>query len=134
MKTNHFLLSVVLCGALLTASARNVVAQVSDDDASEKTTTQASTAKLIVVQTRPMQFRVLYDTPQNPKISVRIQDSENTVLYQEIKAVQTTYLRYFDLSPLHDGRYTFEIVDGNEKYNQSFDIVTQTRRVVSVFD
>jgi len=132
MKTSQFLLSTALCGVLLTASAISVVAQV--NDASEKVTTQASTAKLVVVQTKPMQFRVLFNTPHNAKIAVRILDSENTVLYQETKAVQTTYLRYFDLSPLHDGTYTFEIVDGNEKYNQSFDVVTQTRRIVSAFN
>ncbi len=132
MKTNHFFLSVALCGFLLTSSAVNLVAQVID--APEKTTKQVPTAKLVVLQTKPMQFRVLFNTPQNPKIAVRILDSENTVLYQETKVIQTSYLRYFDLSPLHDGTYTFEIVDGNEKYNQSFDIVTQTRRIVSAFN
>ncbi len=131
MKTNHFISSVALCGLLLTGSAMSVVAQVTD--APEKITTQAPTANLVVHQTKPMQFRVLFNTPQNPKIAVRILDSEHTVLYQETKAVQTSYLRYFDLSPLHDGTYTFEIVDGNEKYTQSFDVVTNTRRIVSAF-
>ncbi|MPR32829.1 hypothetical protein [Salmonirosea aquatica] len=132
MKTNHFISTVALSGLLLTASAVCVVAQV--NDAPEKTITQSPTGKFLVVQTKPMQFKVLFNTPQNPKIAVRILDSENTVLYKETKAVQTAYLRYFDLSPLHDGTYTFEIVDGNEKYNQSFDVVTQTRRIVSAFN
>jgi hypothetical protein len=132
MKTNHFFSTVALCGVLLTSSAISVEAQVTD--ATEKTATQAPIATLVVSQTKPMQFRVLFNTPQNPKIAIRILDSENTVLYQEIKAVHKSYLRHFDLSSLHDGTYTFEIVDGNEKYNQSFDVVTQTRRIVSAFN
>lgn len=95
---------------------------------------QAPTPKLLVLQTKPMQVRVLVNTAQNPKITLRILDSENTVLYQETKVVQTSYLRYFDLPSLLDGTYTFEIVDGNEKYNQAFDVVTQTRWIVSAFN
>jgi hypothetical protein len=130
MKTNRFIPIAALAGAFMTAAAPAAVAQ--NHAPTETTTAQmADTSRLSVVQTRPMQFRVLFNKPQSPKIAVRILDSTGKILFNETKAVQSGYMRYFDLSPLQDGTYTFEIVDGQEKYNQSFDILTQTRRIVS---
>lgn len=129
MKTIKFIYTVALMWALLTTTAPGVVAQV--NEASEYATTRADSAILNVVQTQPMQFKVVFDTPQSSKIAVRILDAQGEVLFNETRAVESGYLRYFDLSSLHDGTYTFEILDGKEKYNKSFDILTQTRRIVS---
>jgi hypothetical protein len=129
MKTNRLLLTAALCGALLMASATSSMAQF--NGVSENTSSPKVAYKLSVLQTKPMQFRVYYSDPQSSKITIRITDAQDHALFSEVNTVSSGYLRYFDLSPLADGTYTFEIVDGKEKYNQSFDIITKTRRVVS---
>jgi len=130
MKTVRFISMVALAGTLMTAPLTKGMAQVNEASAS----TSAEMAKPVsfhVVQTKPMQFRVLYNTPQSSKIVVRILASNGDVLFNESRNIESGYLRYFDLSTLADGTYTFELVDGQEKYNQSYDILTQTRRIVS---
>ncbi len=129
MKTIKIISTMALLAALLTIPAPGANAQV--NEVSETTTKLAETAKFLVVQTKPMQFKVVFDKPLSHKIAISILDSTGESLFTETRVVESGYLRYFDLSSLHDGTYTFVVVDGKEKYNQSFDILTQTRRIVS---
>ena len=127
MKTKNTLLIAALTGLLLSGSALTVNAQT--NIATEKTETVSN--KLTVLQIKPMQFRVSYNNPTAKNVAVRILDTDKNVLFQESKRVDSNYLKYFDLSTLMDGTYTFEITDGKEKATQSFDILTTTSRVVS---
>ncbi|WP_026631644.1 hypothetical protein [Dyadobacter alkalitolerans] len=127
MKTKNTLLIAALTGLLLSGSALTVHAQTAI--ATEKTETVSN--KLTVLQIRPMQFRVSYNNPVSKNVAVRILDTDNNVLFSENRRVDNSYLKYFDLSTLMDGTYTFEITDGKEKATQSFDILTTTSRVVS---
>ena len=127
MKTKNTLLIAALTGLLLSGSALTVNAQT--NIATEKTETVSN--KLTVLQIKPMQFRVSYNNPVSKNVAVRILDTDNNVLFSENRRVDNSYLKYFDLSTLMDGTYTFEITDGKEKATQSFDILTTTSRVVS---
>ncbi|MCF0042665.1 hypothetical protein [Dyadobacter fanqingshengii] len=127
MKTKNTLLIAALTGLLLSGSALTVNAQT--NIATEKTETVSN--KLTVLQIKPMQFRVSYNNPTAKNVAVRILDTDKNVLFSESKRVDNNYLKYFDLSTLMDGTYTFEITDGKEKATQSFDILTTTSRVVS---
>ncbi|MCE7071170.1 MULTISPECIES: hypothetical protein [Dyadobacter] len=127
MKTKNTLLIAALTGLLLSGSALTVHAQTAI--ATEKTETVSN--KLTVLQIKPMQFRVSYNNPVSKNVAVRILDTDNNVLFSENRRVDNSYLKYFDLSTLMDGTYTFEITDGKEKATQSFDILTTTSRVVS---
>jgi len=127
MKTKNTLLIAALTGLLLSGSALTVNAQT--NNATEKTETVSN--KLTVLQIKPMQFRVSYNQPTSKIVAVRILDTDKNVLFSESKRVDSNYLKYFDLSTLMDGTYTFEITDGKEKATQSFDILTTTSRVVS---
>ncbi|REA63246.1 hypothetical protein DSL64_06425 [Dyadobacter luteus] len=127
MKTKTIILAAALTGLLFSASTFNSNAQATAT--SEKTV--AADNKLSVLEVKPMQFRVLYNTPQSNAVLVRILDINKNVLFSETKRTEANYLKYFDLSTLLDGSYTFEITDGKEKYTQTFDILTKTSRVVS---
>jgi len=127
MKTKNTLLIAALTGLLLSGSALTVNAQT--NIATEKTETVSN--KLTVLQIKPMQFRVSYNNPTSKNVAVRILDTDKNVLFSESRRVDNSYLKYFDLSTLMDGTYTFEITDGKEKATQSFDILTTTSRVVS---
>ncbi|MCF2487246.1 hypothetical protein [Dyadobacter sp. CY347] len=127
MKTKNTLLIAALTGLLLSGSALTVNAQT--NIATEKTETVSN--KLTVLQIKPMQFRVSYNNPVSKNVAVRILDTDKNVLFSESRRVDNSYLKYFDLSTLMDGTYTFEITDGKEKATQSFDILTTTSRVVS---
>ena len=128
MKTKNTLIFAALTGLLLSGSTLTVNAQ--DTNASATQLETAST-KLSIMQIKPMQFRVSYNNPVSKNVVVRILDTDKNVLFTENKRVDTNYLKYFDLSTLLDGTYTFEITDGKEKATQSFDILTTTSRVVS---
>ncbi|WP_138481875.1 hypothetical protein [Dyadobacter bucti] len=128
MKIKNTLIIAAVTGLLLSASALKSNAQVT---AATTESGQTASSKLTILEVKPMQFRVSYNTPQSPAVLVRILDSNNSVLFSEKKRTETNYLKYFDLSTLLDGTYTFEITDGKEKTSQSFDILTKTSRVVS---
>jgi hypothetical protein len=128
MKTRNTLIIAALTGLLFSGSALTVSAQ--DNNASATQLETAST-KLNVMQIKPMQFRVSYNGPVSKNLVVRILDTNRNILFTENRRVDTNYLKYFDLSTLVDGTYTFEITDGKEKATQSFDILTTTSRVVS---
>lgn len=128
MKTKNTLIIAALTGVLLSGSAFTTNAQ--NNFATADKTENAST-KLTVLQVKPLQFRVSYNNPISKNVVVRILDNEKNVLFSENRRVENNYLKYFDLSTLMDGTYTFEITDGKEKTAQSFDILTTTSRVVS---
>ncbi|WP_342084140.1 hypothetical protein [Dyadobacter sp. OTU695] len=128
MKTKNTLIIAALTGLLLSGSAFTSNAQ--NNFATADKTVNAST-KLTVLQVKPLQFRVSYNNPISKNVVVRILDNEKNVLFSENRRVENNYLKYFDLSTLMDGTYTFEITDGKEKAAQSFDILTTTSRVVS---
>ncbi|KQS34131.1 hypothetical protein [Dyadobacter sp. Leaf189] len=128
MKTKNTLIIAALTGLLLSGSAFNSIAQ---DNIVSAENTKSATDKLTILQIKPMQFRVSYNNPVSKNVAVRILDTEKNVLFSESRRVDNSYLKYFDLSTLMDGTYTFEITDGKEKASQSFDILTTTSRVVS---
>ena len=128
MKTKNTLIIAALTGVLLSGSA--FAANAQNNFATADKTENAST-KLTVLQVKPLQFRVSYNNPISKNVVVRILDNEKNVLFSENRKVENNYLKYFDLSTLMDGTYTFEITDGKEKAARSFDILTTTSRVVS---
>lgn len=128
MKTKNTLIIAALTGLLLSGSA--FAANAQDNIATTDKNENAST-KLTVLQVKPLQFRVSYNNPISKNVVVRILDNDKNVLFSENRKVENNYLKYFDLSTLMDGTYTFEITDGKEKTAQSFDILTTTSRAVS---
>ena len=128
MKTKNTIVTAALIGLLFSGSAFNSNAQA-NVTTSDKTATTEN--KLSVLEVKPMQFRVSYNKVASNTVLVRILDTDKNVLFSENKKADSNYLKYFDLSTLLDGTYTFEIMDGKDKFSQSFDILTKTSRVVS---
>lgn len=77
-------------------------------------------------------FRVKVENLTRKKVNIQIKDAESNILFEQYGASELQYLRNFDLSKLADGTYTFEVNAGKEKYSQSFQILTETNRTVSV--
>ncbi|QRR03925.1 hypothetical protein [Dyadobacter sandarakinus] len=127
MKNIKSIMIAALAGMLYSGSA--FAANVQDNTTATEKKTVAE--KLSILQIKPMQFRVSYSNPASKTVLVRILDTDKNVLFAENKRVENNYLKYFDLSTLTDGTYTFEITDGKERAAQSFDILTTTSRVVS---
>ena len=128
MKTKNTIVTAALIGLLFSGSVFNSNAQA-NVTTSDKTATTEN--KLSVLEVKPMQFRVSYNKVASNTVLVRILDTDKNVLFSENKKADSNYLKYFDLSTLLDGTYTFEILDGKDKFSQSFDILTKTSRVVS---
>ncbi len=128
MKTKNTLFSAALIGMLISGSAFTANAQTAIATSDK---TESASNKLTVLQVKPMQFRVAYINPVSNLVSVRILDTDKNVLFSESNRPEASYVKYFDLSTLLDGTYTFEVTDGKEKASQTFDILTKTSRVVS---
>ena len=128
MKTRNTIMMAALTGLLFLGLAFTSCAQT---NVTSSENNGSASSKLSILEVKPMQFRLSYHTPQSKSIIVRIVDKENNVLFSENKRTEANYLKYFDLSTLLDGTYTFELTDGKEKFSQSFDILTKTSRVVS---
>lgn len=128
MKAKNTLFTAALIGMLISGSAFTANAQT-NIVTSDKTALVSN--KLTVLEVKPMQFRVAYINAQSNLVNVRILDTDKNVLFSESKRPESSYVKYFDLSTLLDGTYTFEVTDGKEKVSQSFDILTKTSRVVS---
>ncbi|MBE9464373.1 hypothetical protein ACFP1I_05715 [Dyadobacter subterraneus] len=128
MKTKNTLFSAALIGMLISGSAFTANAQTAIATSDK---TESASNKLTVQQVKPMQFRVAYINPVSNLVNVRILDTDKNVLFSESHRPESTYVKYFDLSTLLDGTYTFEVTDGKEKASQTFDILTKTSRVVS---
>lgn len=77
-------------------------------------------------------FRVKVENLTRKRVNIQIKDAESNILFEQFGASELQYLRNFDLSKLADGTYTFEVNAGKEKYSQSFQILTETNRTVSV--
>ena len=88
-------------------------------------------ADFYVVQDKPMQFKLSYNHPVSDRLMVRIIDEEKNILFAEKTLVYKKYLKYFDLSTFADGKYTFELTDGDKKVGHSFMVTTETKRIVT---
>ncbi|NIJ51768.1 hypothetical protein [Dyadobacter arcticus] len=86
-------------------------------------------ADFYVMQVKPMQFEINYKFPKTDRVLVRIKDAEQNIIFAEKTLVYKKYHKYFDLSTMQDGQYTFELTDGDEKFVQSFTVSTKTERV-----
>lgn len=129
MKSNKIIAIAALAGMLFINPA--IVSTASANGNNVETPVSAA-KKLSVLQVKPLQFRVVYAEPQSKSVLVRILDLDRNVLFSENKKVEDNYLKFFDLSTLLDGTYTFELIDGKEKVSQSFDISTKTNRSASI--
>ena len=84
-----------------------------------------------VMQVKPMQFKIIYNFPVKDRVQVRILDVNRNILFGENTLVYKKYEKYFDLSVFADGQYTFELVDGEEKFSHSISVLTKTTRMVT---
>jgi len=84
-----------------------------------------------VMQVKPMTFQLTYNWPLTDRVLVRIKDGNRNLLFTEKVLVYKKYEKIFDLSTFVDGRYTFELFDGEKEFNQSFEITTITEREVT---
>lgn len=88
-------------------------------------------ADFYVMQVKPMQFELSYKYPKTDHVLVRIKDEEQNIIFAEKTLVYKRYHKNFDLSVMKDGKYTFELTDGNEKFVQSFVVATKTQRMAT---
>jgi hypothetical protein len=84
-----------------------------------------------VIEVKPMQFEITYKFPKNDRVLVKIKDQEENILFIENKLVYKKYHKYFDLTTMNDGRFTFELIDGDDRFVQSFIVATKTERVAT---
>jgi hypothetical protein len=97
----------------------------------QKNDTQAYFSDFFIIQVKPMQFEVSYKYPKTDRVLVRIKDEEKNILFAEKTLVYKKYHKYFDLSTMKDGIYTFELTDGEHKFSQSFTVATKKLRVAT---
>ncbi|MDQ1088045.1 MULTISPECIES: hypothetical protein [unclassified Siphonobacter] len=123
-KSINFILAAFVAFSSL---AFNATAAITSDPAKE--TVKANPYNAQLAQDSQLRFQLTFQNPDKKKLTIAIKDKENTTLFTETTTSEA-YLRLFDLSTLGDGKYTFEVLGGKNRYTQSFEISTQTNRVV----
>lgn len=98
----------------------------------EPKATESTNLTVKIDEVGKLVFRVKVENLTRKKVNIQIKDDESNILFEQYGASETQYLRNFDLSKLADGTYTFEVNAGKEKYSQSFQILTETNRTVSI--
>jgi hypothetical protein len=118
---------------LATASLLLAVSSISKVKAQEVSEKNDSSfySHFYVMQTKPMQFKMTYHYPNMDRVRVRIFDGKGDILFNEKALVYKKYEKLFDLSFFNDGQYTFELMDGEQAFKQSFNVITKTTRIVT---
>ncbi|MFT4030789.1 MAG: hypothetical protein QM669_00055 [Siphonobacter sp.] len=90
---------------------------------------KSNTLNAQVAQDVNLRFQLTFQNPDKQKLTVVIKDKENLALFTET-TTNANYLRLFDLSTLADGKYTLEVTGGAEHFSKTFELATQTSRMV----
>jgi hypothetical protein len=89
-------------------------------------------ADFYVMEVKPMLFAVTYHRPLMDRVAMRITDNTGQVLFVEKALVYKHYKKTFDISKFGDGRYTFELTDGDQAFSKSFEIATRVFRTAVI--
>lgn len=132
MKTNSFFLRQSAAVLALTGAALLHTPASAQELATMSTVTSSldNPLKVTLVQDNKLRFQLEFVNPENRKVSVVIKDAQRNDLFAETFTTQGRHVRTFDLSALADGRYTFEVNGFKAQFAQSFELTTQTNRVV----
>lgn len=127
MKTTKMMIGLVAAWLVVAPVATNAAGVQEEPKATESTNLTVK-----INEVGKLVFRVKVENLTRKKVNIQIKDDESNILFEQYGASETQYLRNFDLSKLADGTYTFEVNAGKEKYSQSFQILTETNRTVSI--
>jgi hypothetical protein len=131
MKTNRSLFRQSVGALTLAVALLNAPAQAQElASTSVVTSPVENPLKVTIVQDNKLRFQLEFTNPENRKVYVTIKDAQQRDLFVETFTTQGRHVRTFDLSTLADGRYTFEVNGAKAQFAQSFELATQTNRVV----
>jgi hypothetical protein len=71
-----------------------------------------------------LRCRLFFDNPTGQPVTVRIRDEKGQVQYSERFADRAKFNRAYDLAPLGDGTYTFEVRQGRTVWRQPLRVAT----------
>ena len=127
MKTTKIMIGMVAAWLAVAPVATNAAGVQEEPKA-----TASTNLTVKINEVGKLVFRVKVENLTRKRVNIQIKDAESNILFEQFGASELQYLRNFDLSKLADGTYTFEVNAGKEKYSQSFQILTETNRTVSV--
>jgi len=119
---------LILIIGLLTATT--FVSEVHGQAITQKTETSFY-SDFYVMQVNPMLFKITYNYPVKDRVQMRILDGKKNAIFNEKALVYKKYQKIFDLSNFNDGKYTFELTDGDEVFYHSIYVETKTTRTVT---
>lgn len=100
--------------------------------ASGKISSIANFTNLSVQDMGSLRLKLAIENPLRQKTKIYLMDKDNNVLFDEYSLSSMKYIKFFDLSNLADGNYTFVVVSSKDKMKKDFSISTKTLRDVSL--
>jgi hypothetical protein len=76
-------------------------------------------------------FKVHFENYDASPVVLRIRGANNKVLHEEVVR-EGKYIRKFDLAPMADGDYTFEIANGKENISKTIQLQTLSARTLQI--
>jgi len=126
---NTFAKNILLGFSTLAVAALSLTAPVAAARRDVPRKTEAAPKLNVMVETfEGLKFRLTLAEPAESRVLVTVRNIEGgDILYKS--QLNSLNGRVFDLSPLADGTYVFEVVSGNRKFTHSFELKTQVNRV-----
>lgn len=125
-------LALVLALATTIVSASFTQGMGQAKAASGKISSIANFTNLSVQDMGSLRFKLAIENPLRLKTKIYLMDKDNNVLFDEYSSSSMKYIKFFDLSNLADGNYTFVVESGKDKMKKDFSISTKTLRDVSL--
>ncbi len=121
-------------GTLLLALLNAPIAQAQQASAAEQPI-QWNPAPTFDVHVRSMahspKFIVAVSNPEGKTFDVFVRNEAGEVKYEETVRRELKYGRLYNLTSLADGKYTFVVRNGRQRYSQTFQISSNTDRLVT---
>jgi hypothetical protein len=132
MKTNRSSLRRHSAAALALAATLSAAPAFAQETVAPAVVTSANEnpLKVTLVQDSKLRFQLEFTNPENRKVQVVIRDAQRNDLFTETFSTKGRHVRTFDLSSLADGQYSFEVLGAKDRFAQTFELATQTNRVV----
>lgn len=131
MKTNKMIIGLVIAGFAIAGLLKTETANAQSVPGVEIAKKQSvKNLKVNLLEVNKLHFKLTFENPAGLKTYIRILDTDANVLYSQNAGFEVNYAKYFNLTNLADGTYTFEVVSGKESFKKSLEIMTQTNRVV----
>jgi hypothetical protein len=132
--TWFLMLGCIVCFNSLTSQAQSGDYFKKSQEASLTTDASAEMPMALYQVKDRLAFRLIFSNLQGGAVDICIRNNNREIIYHEHLKNGKQYYRTFDMSPVGDGIYTFELSTTRHQYIRSVQLRTQSNRQAQVLE